>query len=70
MIGVEIVKNRKTREPAPEIVRKIELEAFARGLLLLSCGKSNLRLAPPLIIDAADVDEGLRILAEVLQAIE
>ena len=69
MIGVEIVKDRKTREPAPEIVRKIELEAFARGLLLLSCGKSNLRLAPPLIIDAADVDEGLRILAEVLDAV-
>jgi 4-aminobutyrate aminotransferase len=69
MIGVEIVKDRKTREPAPEIVRKIELEAFARGLLLLSCGKSNLRLAPPLIIDAADVDEGLRILAEVLETV-
>jgi 4-aminobutyrate aminotransferase len=69
MIGVEIVKDRKTREAAPEIVRKIELEAFARGLLLLSCGKSNLRLAPPLIIDAADVDEGLRILAEVLEAV-
>jgi 4-aminobutyrate aminotransferase len=69
MIGVEIVKDRKTREAAPEIVRKIELEAFARGLLLLSCGKSNLRLAPPLIIDAADVDEGLRILAEVLETV-
>jgi 4-aminobutyrate aminotransferase len=69
MIGVEFVKDRKTREPAPELVRKIELEAFKRGLLLLSCGRSTLRLAPPLIIDAADVDEGLRILGEVLDAV-
>jgi 4-aminobutyrate aminotransferase len=67
MIGLEFVTNRTTREPAPDLVRKIELEAFARGLLLLSCGKSTIRFAPPLSIDAADVDEGLRILGEVLQ---
>jgi 4-aminobutyrate aminotransferase len=67
MIGLEFVSNRTTREPAPDLVRKIELEAFARGLLLLSCGKSTIRFAPPLSIDAADVDEGLRILGEVLQ---
>jgi 4-aminobutyrate aminotransferase len=66
MIGVEFVKDRSTREHAPDIVRQIELNAFARGLLLLSCGRSTLRLAPPLIIDGPDVDEGLRILGEVL----
>ena len=66
MIGIEFVTDRASREPAPDLVRKIELAAFAQGLLLLSCGKSTIRLAPPLSIDAADVDEGLRILGEVL----
>jgi 4-aminobutyrate aminotransferase len=66
MIGLEFVKDRNTREPAPDLVRQIELEAFQRGLLLLSCGKSTIRLAPALSIDAADVDEGLRITEEVL----
>jgi 4-aminobutyrate aminotransferase len=66
MIGMEFVKDRATREPAPELTRKVELGAFERGLLLLSCGKSTMRFAPALTIDAADVDEGLRILGEVL----
>jgi 4-aminobutyrate aminotransferase len=69
MIGVEFVTDRGTREPAPALVRQVELEAFQRGLLLLSCGKSTIRLAPALSIDAADVDEGLRIIDEVLRAV-
>jgi len=69
MIGLEFVKDRASREPAPDLVRKVELDAFARGLLLLSCGKSAIRLAPALSIDAPDVDEGLRILGEVLNSV-
>ena len=69
MIGVEFVRDRKTREPAVDLVRQIELVAFARGLLLLSCGKSTIRLAPALSIDALDVDEGLRIIDDVLESV-
>jgi 4-aminobutyrate aminotransferase len=69
MIGVEFVKSRTTREPAPDLARAIELAAFARGLLLLSCGKSTIRLAPAISIDAEDVDEGLRIIGEVLDEV-
>ena len=47
MIGVEIVKDRASREPAPELRERILEEAFRRGLLLLGCGKSTIRLAPP-----------------------
>jgi 4-aminobutyrate aminotransferase len=66
MIGLEMVNDRASREPAPEIVRRVELAAFARGLLVLSCGRSTIRMAPPLTIDSVDVDTGLRILGEVL----
>ncbi|MGQ0537933.1 MAG: acetyl ornithine aminotransferase family protein, partial [Gemmatimonadaceae bacterium] len=60
MIGIEFVKDRGTREPHGELVRKLVGLAFSRGLLLLGAGKSSLRLAPPLVIDAHDVDTGVR----------
>lgn len=66
MVGVELVKDRSTREPAPELVRDLVQRAFRRGVLLLSCGRSTLRLAPPLVIDAVDVDVALGTVDEIL----
>jgi 4-aminobutyrate aminotransferase len=66
MIGVELVKDRATREPYPEAIKPIEEMAFAKGLLILGAGKNSLRLAPPLVVDAEDIDIGLGILSECL----
>jgi 4-aminobutyrate aminotransferase len=66
MVGVEFVKDRDTREPAPDIPHEIVGRAFKKGLLLLGCGKSSLRLAPPLVVDEYDVDTALRIIDECL----
>src|SRR5688500_20349952 len=44
MIGVELVKDRETREPAGELAHELVQRAFQRGLLLLGAGKSALRL--------------------------
>ncbi|HYC32040.1 MAG TPA: acetyl ornithine aminotransferase family protein [Gemmatimonadales bacterium] len=66
MIGVEFVKDRATREPAPELLRDLVLAAFRRGLLLLGAGKSTLRLAPPLVVDQYDVDTALTMLDGLL----
>ncbi|MBI5240885.1 MAG: acetyl ornithine aminotransferase family protein [Elusimicrobia bacterium] len=66
MIGVEFVKDRKTKEPAGELVGKLEQLAFRKGLLLLSCGKSVIRVAPPLVLNEHDVDAGLAVLDECL----
>jgi 4-aminobutyrate aminotransferase len=68
MVGVEFVKDRATREPNPAVIRDLVHTAFERGLLLLGCGKSTLRLAPPLIIDAQDIDTGLAMIDECLTA--
>jgi 4-aminobutyrate aminotransferase-like enzyme len=68
MIGVELVKDRATREPYPEAIKPIEEMAFAKGLLILGAGKNSLRLAPPLVVDAEDIDIGLGILGECLNA--
>lgn len=62
MLGLELVRDRASREPAPELVHRLVDLAFSRGLLLLGCGRSTLRLAPPLVVDAADVDTGLAML--------
>ena len=67
MIGVDIVTDRATREPAPRLVHELVQRAFRRGLLLLGAGKSALRLAPPLVIDSSDVDTALGIIDEVLE---
>ena len=69
MIGVEFVQDRGTREPAPQLVRDLVQRAFGHGLLLLGAGRSTLRLAPPLIIDAVDIDAGLAIIDECLTAL-
>jgi 4-aminobutyrate aminotransferase len=66
MIGVEFVKDRRTREPAAELLKGLVLGAFQRGLLLLGAGKSTLRLAPPLLVDQEDVDTALAIIDGLL----
>jgi 4-aminobutyrate aminotransferase len=61
-IGVEFVKDRKSKEPDHDLVAELEQLAFTKGLLLLGCGKSTIRVAPPLVLTAYDVDKGLEIL--------
>ncbi|HLA06991.1 MAG TPA: acetyl ornithine aminotransferase family protein [Anaerolineales bacterium] len=66
MIGVEFVKDKNTKEPNEEIREMIEKSGFEHGLLLLGCGKSTIRLAPPLCITKKEMDEGLEIFEEII----
>jgi 4-aminobutyrate aminotransferase len=66
MIGLELVKDRASREPHAELARAVVQRAFRKGLLLLTAGKSVVRLAPPLVIDPGDVATALRIIRECL----
>jgi 4-aminobutyrate aminotransferase len=66
MIGIEFVKDRESREPDVELRDQIIHLAFERGLLLLGCGKSSLRIAPALSITKGEIDEGLKILDEAI----
>jgi len=70
MIGVEFVKDQQTKEPAKELNDRVVNLAFERGLLLLSCAKSVVRVAPPLSISKTEVDEGLQIFAEAITLAE
>lgn len=62
MIGIELVKSQDTREPYPEAKMRIIRRAFERGVLVLGCGESTLRLMPPLIVDQEQADFALDVL--------
>jgi 4-aminobutyrate aminotransferase len=64
MIGVEFVTDRVSKEPAKELTDRVVNLSFERGLLTLSCGKSVIRVAPPLSITKSEIDEGLQIFEE------
>ena len=62
MIGVEIVRDQKTKEKAPELRNQIVQLAFHKGLLLLGSGDTTLRICPPLLIDEEQADFAVRTL--------
>ncbi len=66
MIGIEFVKDKSTKESNEELRNMIESKAYEYGLLLLGCGKSVIRLAPPLCITKKEMDEALGILEHVI----
>jgi len=70
MIGVEFVKDAETKQPAEELRDRIVDNAFHRGLLLLGCGKSTIRFAPPLLVSRQEVDQAMEIFEEALVASE
>jgi len=69
MVGMELVRDRSTREPAADLLQQLVQDSFRNGLLLLGAGKSTLRLAPPLVVDEYDVDTALEMIDEGLQGL-
>jgi 4-aminobutyrate aminotransferase len=61
MIGVEL------RTAA--LAELVQLRAFERGLLVLECGESSVRVSPPLVFTRDQAAAALKILAEVFGAL-
>jgi 4-aminobutyrate aminotransferase len=70
MIGIELVKDKATREPAQELRNRVETLAFERGLMVLGCGETSLRLCPPLIVSEEEATVALDILEDALTQVE
>jgi 4-aminobutyrate aminotransferase len=70
MIGIELVKDKATREPATALRNRVETLAFERGLMVLGCGETTLRLCPPLIVSEQEAIVALDILEESITLAE
>jgi 4-aminobutyrate aminotransferase len=70
MIGVELVKDKATREPATALRNRVETLAFERGLIVLGCGETTLRICPPLIVSEQEATVALDILEEAITLAE
>jgi 4-aminobutyrate aminotransferase len=70
MISVELVEDKATRAPATAWRNRLETLAFERGLMVLGCGETTLRLCPPLIVSDEEATVALDILEESLIQVE
>jgi 4-aminobutyrate aminotransferase len=69
MVGVEIVKDRKTKERATKWRDEIIRGAFEKGLLLLGCGENSIRFCPGLTVSAKEIDTALSIWHDVVREV-
>ena len=71
MIGLELVRDRETKEPAVEETKKIIQRCFEKDLILLSCGSFGnvIRILMPFVITDAQLEKGLAILEETLHEV-
>src|SRR5882724_9067376 len=64
MLAFELVQDKETREPFPQLRNSVVERAFERGVLILGAGASSIRLSPPLVINRDQADFALGVLEE------
>jgi 4-aminobutyrate aminotransferase-like enzyme len=71
-IGVVLVSDRATGEPATAVASAVVEGALARGILLSTDGPAHdtLKIKPPLVIEPADIERAVAVLDEVLGVAE
>jgi 4-aminobutyrate aminotransferase len=69
MIGMEIVEDKESKKPAPKKVAEIMMRSWKRGINVITCGASTIRVAPPLIITQELVDAALDIIEDVTKEV-
>lgn len=70
MIGMEIVESKESKKPAPQKVNEIIMRSWKRGINVISCGASTIRIAPPLVITKELVDSALDIIEDTTRQVE
>lgn len=69
MIGIELVKDKKTKEPATKEQKEILKRCFYNGLVLLPTGESGIRIVPTLTISSSVLERGLAILEDAIKSV-
>jgi 4-aminobutyrate aminotransferase len=70
MIGVEVVKDRKTKEPGGDMASEIIEAAWKKGVVAIGAGSCSFRIAPPLCISQDELDAGLDFLEASVKEVE
>jgi 4-aminobutyrate aminotransferase len=69
MIGVEIVKDKQTKEYGAAERDRIVEKAFEHGVLFLGCGPSTIRICPPLVVTKQEADVAMDVLEECIREV-
>jgi 4-aminobutyrate aminotransferase len=67
MIGIELVRDRESKQPNPALRNRVIELAFERGLLILGAGESTIRLCPPLVVTREQCDFALETIEDCLK---
>jgi 4-aminobutyrate aminotransferase len=70
LVGIELVKDKRTKERAVKERDSVVQHAMNRGLLIFRGGRSVIRLAPPLTITREELELGLDLFEEALREVE
>ena len=72
MVGIELVKDPDTKEPAADEAKELARRCLEKGLIILSCGNFGnvIRTLMPLVINEEQLDKGFSILSESLSEMD
>jgi 4-aminobutyrate aminotransferase len=70
MIGVEFVKEKQSKTVGADQAREVMIRCWRRGVAIVTCGVSTLRLIPPLTITKELVDNSLEIIGDVIKEVD
>jgi 4-aminobutyrate aminotransferase len=70
MRALEFVEDRRAKVPAVKMRNDVASVLLRKGVIALGCGKSSIRLIPPLTISEENLDIGMHLLEESIAAVE
>jgi 4-aminobutyrate aminotransferase len=70
MIGIEIVEDKESKKPSPKKATEIMMRSWRRGVNVITCGASTIRIAPPIVITRDLVDSALDIIEDVTKDVD
>lgn len=70
MIGIELVQDKEIKAPASQKANEVMMRSWKRGVAVITCGASTIRIAPPLTISRELVDAALDIIEDTIKEVE
>jgi 4-aminobutyrate aminotransferase len=69
MIGVELVEDKESKKPAAQKAVQVITRAWKRGVAVVTCGASTIRIVPPLTIQREMLDTALDIVEDTIDEV-